>query len=121
MERPSLNFGISYQKNLRNQGVSSMPRLSNTNEGFRTLKFTPKPGSIPLPTIPVQKVSRNEPCPAGGSNKSSSLMGRARGKNTLQVFHHPLYLKETPYWGNHFWIKGCRVTTLGADAEIVGL
>ena len=36
----------------------------------------------------------------------SKLMGTLKGKTALQVFRQFSYLKEKPYWGNHFWAKG---------------
>ena len=40
----------------------------------------------------------------------SRLMGTVKGKAALQIFKQFPYLKEKPYWGNHFWSKGylCR-------------
>lgn len=32
----------------------------------------------------------------------SQLMGTLKGKTALQVFRQFSYLKEKPYWGNHF-------------------
>jgi putative transposase len=26
-------------------------------------------------------------------------------------------LKQKPYWGNHFWARGCCVDTVGLDEE----
>lgn len=36
----------------------------------------------------------------------SKLMGSVKGKAAIQIFHQFPYLKEKPYWGNHFWAKG---------------
>ena len=36
----------------------------------------------------------------------STLMGTIKGKTALQVFRPFSYLKEKPYWGNHFWAGG---------------
>ena len=35
------------------------------------------------------------------------------------VFHieEKRYLREKPYWGNHFWAKGYFVSTIGLDSE----
>ena len=51
----------------------------------------------------------------------SSLMGTIKGKTALQVFRQFPYLKEKPYWGNHFWAKGYCVDTVGVDAEMIRL
>lgn len=41
-----------------------------------------------------------------------------KGKTALQVFQQFPNLKEKPYWGNHFWIKGYSVETTGMDAFV---
>ena len=35
------------------------------------------------------------------------------------MFRQFPYLKERPYWGNHFWVKGYCVDTVGVDAEMI--
>ena len=49
----------------------------------------------------------------------SQLMGTLKGKTALQVFRQFSYLKEKPYWGNHFWAKGYCVDTVGVDADMI--
>jgi len=49
----------------------------------------------------------------------SKLMGTIKGKTALQVFRQFSYLKEKPYWGNHFWAKGYCVDTVGVDAKMI--
>ena len=49
----------------------------------------------------------------------SKLMGAVKGKTALQIFKQFPYLKEKPYWGNHFWAKGYCVDTVGVDAEMI--
>jgi putative transposase len=49
----------------------------------------------------------------------SQLMGTIKGKTALQVFRKYPYLKEKPYWGNHFWAKGYCVDTVGVNAEMI--
>ncbi|MEE8057304.1 MAG: IS200/IS605 family transposase [Pseudomonadales bacterium] len=49
----------------------------------------------------------------------SKLIGTLKGKGGLRVFSKFPYLRERPYWGNHFWAKGYRVDTVGLDAEKV--
>ena len=51
----------------------------------------------------------------------SKLMGTVKGKTALQVFRQFSYLREKPYWGNHFWAKGYCVDTVGVDAEMIRL
>jgi len=36
----------------------------------------------------------------------SKLMGTVKGKTALQIFRQFSYLREKPYWVNHFWAKG---------------
>ncbi|WP_345191648.1 transposase, partial [Algibacter agarivorans] len=28
-------------------------------------------------------------------------------------------LKQKPYWGNHFWSRGCFVSTVGLDEAMI--
>jgi putative transposase len=49
----------------------------------------------------------------------SKLMGTLKGKTALQIFRQFSYLKQKPYWGNHFWAKGYCVDTVGVDAEMI--
>ncbi|MEE8059653.1 MAG: IS200/IS605 family transposase [Pseudomonadales bacterium] len=49
----------------------------------------------------------------------SKLVGTLKGKGALRVFSKFPYLRERPYWGNHFWAKGYCVDTVGLDAEKV--
>jgi len=51
----------------------------------------------------------------------SKLMGTVKEKTALQIFRQFSYLKERPYWGNHFWAKGYCVDTVGVDAEMIRL
>ena len=49
----------------------------------------------------------------------SKLMGTVKGRTALQIFRQFPYLKQKPYWGNHFWAKGYCVDTVGVDAEMI--
>ncbi|WP_198673746.1 transposase, partial [Algibacillus agarilyticus] len=49
----------------------------------------------------------------------STLVGTVKGKTALQVFRQFQYLKQRPYWGNHFWAQGYCVDTVGVDAEMI--
>ncbi len=49
------------------------------------------------------------------------LMGTVKGKTALQIFRQFSYLKDRPYWGNHFWAKGYCVDTVGVGAEMIRL
>ena len=49
----------------------------------------------------------------------SELIGRVKGRAAIQMFRQFPYLKERPYWDNHFWAKGYCVDTVGVDAEMI--
>lgn len=49
----------------------------------------------------------------------SKLLGVLKGKTALRIFTRFPYLKNKPYWGNHFWAKGYCVDTVGLDAEMI--
>ena len=49
----------------------------------------------------------------------SEIMGIVKGKSAIHLFKTKRYLKEKPYWGNHFWARGYFVSTVGVDEEIV--
>ncbi|MDR1837657.1 MAG: IS200/IS605 family transposase, partial [Treponema sp.] len=43
----------------------------------------------------------------------SELMGIVKGKTAIAVLQQQKSLRKKPYWGNHFWSRGCCVTTVG--------
>ena len=47
----------------------------------------------------------------------SEYVGIVKGKSAIKVFQKKRYLKEKPYWGNHFWSRGYFVSTVGIDEE----
>lgn len=49
----------------------------------------------------------------------STLVGTLKGRSAIRVFKQFQYLKEKPYWGNHFWAPGYCVDTVGLDAEMI--
>ena len=49
----------------------------------------------------------------------SKLLGTVKGRTAIRVFQKFPYLKEKPYWGNHFWSPGYCVDTIGLDAEMI--
>ena len=49
----------------------------------------------------------------------SELMGTLKGRSAIRVFKQFPYLKEKPYWGNHFWARSYCVDTVGLDAEMI--
>ena len=49
----------------------------------------------------------------------SKFMGTLKGRTAIRVFSKFPYLKDNPYWGNHFWAPGYCVDTVGLDAEMI--
>ena len=49
----------------------------------------------------------------------SEFMGSVKGQAAIRVFKKFPYLRERPYWGNHFWANGYCVDTVGLDAEMI--
>ena len=49
----------------------------------------------------------------------SYLMGRIKGQTSIKMFHQFRELRKKPYWGNHFWVKGYCVDTIGLDADMI--
>ncbi len=47
----------------------------------------------------------------------SNYVGTVKGRSAIRVFNKFRQLKEKPYWGNHFWVRGYCVDTVGLDAE----
>jgi putative transposase len=49
--------------------------------------------------------------------KISDYMGRLKGKSALRMFSVFRDLRRRPFWGNHFWVEGYCVATVGLDEE----
>jgi putative transposase len=49
----------------------------------------------------------------------SEFMGAVKGRTAIRVFKKFPYLKQRPYWGNHFWANGYCVDTVGLDEEMI--
>jgi len=49
----------------------------------------------------------------------SEWMGTVKGRTAIRIFQKFPYLKEKPYWGNHFGSPGYCVDTIGLDAEMI--
>jgi REP-associated tyrosine transposase len=47
----------------------------------------------------------------------SDFMGILKGKTAITIFEKKRYLKDKPFWGNHFLARGYFVSTVGLDAE----
>ena len=51
----------------------------------------------------------------------SEAMGGVKGRTPIRVFKQFLWLRQKPYWGNHFWSQGNCVDTVGIDEERIRL
>ena len=49
----------------------------------------------------------------------SEYMGVVKGRTAIRMFKKYPYLRERPYWGNHFWADGYCIDTVGLDAEMI--
>jgi putative transposase len=47
----------------------------------------------------------------------ADYMGRLKGKTAIRQFSVFRDLRRRPYWGNHFWVEGYCVATVGLDEE----
>lgn len=47
----------------------------------------------------------------------SNYVGIVKGKSAIKLFEKKRYLKQKPFWGNHFWARGYFVSTVGIDEE----
>ena len=49
----------------------------------------------------------------------SDMVGILKDRSAIRIFKQFPYLKRKPYWGNHFWVPGYCVDTVGLDAEMI--
>lgn len=49
----------------------------------------------------------------------SEFMEAIKGRTAIRIFMQYPYLRERPYWGNHFWAQGYCVDTVGLDEEMI--
>ena len=49
----------------------------------------------------------------------SKLMGTVKGRTAIREFKTFPYLRQKPYWGNHFLAQGYCVDTVGLDEEMI--
>ena len=87
--------------------VSKSIRVHSERIGCSIVELNVRPDHVHLLVKIPPKVSVSE------------LMGRVKGRTAIQVFRQFPYLKERPYWGNHFCEKGYCVDTVGVDAEMI--
>ena len=45
----------------------------------------------------------------------SNYVGTVKGRTAIRVLNRIRELRRKPYWGNHFWTKGCCADTVGLD------
>lgn len=46
-------------------------------------------------------------------------MGILKGKTAIRIFNSHKHLKDKVYWGNHFWVKGYCVDTVGVNEDMI--
>ena len=51
--------------------------------------------------------------------KKSEMMGMFKGKTAIKIFRSYPELKKKPYRGNHFWVKGYFVNTIGLNEGMI--
>jgi len=49
----------------------------------------------------------------------SKLMGIVKGHTAIRVLNKYRKLRQHPYWGNRFWVRGYCVDTVGLDTEMI--
>ncbi len=49
----------------------------------------------------------------------SKLMGTLKGKLAIKFFRSYPRSRQKPYWGNHLWARGCFVSTVGLDEDMI--
>ena len=51
----------------------------------------------------------------------SKYVGEVKGRSAMRLFQKFPYLRQRPYYGNHFWADGYCVDTVGLDEEKIRL
>ncbi len=49
----------------------------------------------------------------------SNYVGTVKGRTAIRVLNKFRKLKQKFYWGNHFWVRGYCVDTVGLDEEMI--
>ena len=75
--------------------------------GCEVVELNIQPDHVHLLTLVPPKIS------------ISKLLGAVKGRTAIRVFQKFPYLKQKPYWGNHFWAQGYCVDTVGVDADMI--
>jgi putative transposase len=47
----------------------------------------------------------------------SEYIGTIKGRSAIRLFSRFPWLRQKPYWGNHFWARGYCLDTVGLDVE----
>jgi len=51
----------------------------------------------------------------------AKVVGELKGRSAMRLFQKFPYLRQRPYYGNHFWAEGYCVDTVGLDEEKIRL
>lgn len=94
-------------KDVVGQEVYTSIQVFSGQKGCEVIELNVQPDHVHVLLMVPPKVSISE------------LVGTLKGRSAIRVFKQFPYLKEKPYWGNHFWAPGYCVDTLGLDAEMV--
>ena len=73
--------------------------------------------SVEIIELNVQKDHVHIVCNIPPKMSVSEYVGIIKGKTAIKLFQKKRYLKEKPFWGNHFWARGYFVSTVGIDEE----
>jgi putative transposase len=49
----------------------------------------------------------------------SEYMGTVKGRTAIKLMKSYPGLRQKPYRGNHFWARGCFVSTIGLDEQVI--
>ena len=87
--------------------VSTCIQVFSGQKGCDVVELNVQPDHVHLIVMIPPKVS------------ISDYMGMIKGRTAIRVFKQFPYLRQRPYWGNHFWAPGYCVDTVGLDAEMI--
>ena len=79
----------------------------SSQKGCEVLELNVRPEHVHLLTMVPPKIS------------ISDMVGILKGRTAIRVFKQFPYLKNKPYWGNHFWAPGYCVDTIGISEEMI--
>jgi len=90
-----------------NREVTTCIHVFSGQKGCDVVEVNVRPDHVHLIVMIPPKVS------------ISDYMGMVKGRTAIRVFKQFPYLRQRPYWGNHFWAPGYCVDTIGLDAEMI--